>query len=437
MKSNTFSLIVIAISSALLTACTQVQVAKQEATESQTPSSISFIVNNSADHDFIDTPLVLTRTELYALGITPTITDIRLFADGIEVASQLDDLDQDGQFDELAFLIDIPAGAERVVFVQTNEMETGFKEQGYETRTNIQFAKFVSATQQSDVVSLTEASRRAEGLSADYSRQYQMEGPGWENDKIGFRLYFDERNGFDIFGKTQRTMVLDKVGINENYHELQDWGMDILKVGRSLGAGALAFVNDNPSQPSLERLSNAFKTEVQIVSEGPVRSIFDIYYQQLPLQNTKPTAPDMRQRISIWAGQHYYTSRLLVSKIEAPITVAVGVVNFYELTAVNTIHNNKAILASFGVQAEEATQLGMAVVGESNQHTGFGSVGATESGVEHSLYSRFTLSPDAQLEYKFYAVWQPRMLNIDSKTAFVDLIDIDILREQAVSITLP
>ncbi|MBK7700210.1 MAG: DUF4861 family protein [Saprospiraceae bacterium] len=37
-------------------------------------------------------------------------------------------------------------------------------------------------------------------------------------------------------------MVLNSVGIHENYHEMQDWGMDILKVGNSLGAGAIGLI---------------------------------------------------------------------------------------------------------------------------------------------------------------------------------------------------
>ena len=33
---------------------------------------------------------------------------------------------------------------------------------------------------------------------------YQMEGPAWENENVGFRLYFDERNAIDIFGKLKK-----------------------------------------------------------------------------------------------------------------------------------------------------------------------------------------------------------------------------------------
>lgn len=63
------------------------------------------------------------------------------------------------------------------------------------------------------------------------------EGPGWESDKVGFRVYLDGRNALDIFGKTTSDMVLANVGRGDDYHAMADWGMDILKVGNSLGAG--------------------------------------------------------------------------------------------------------------------------------------------------------------------------------------------------------
>lgn len=70
------------------------------------------------------------------------------------------------------------------------------------------------------------------------------EGPGWESDKVAFRLYLDERNALDIFGKKTDAMVLSTVGRGDDYHAMADWGMDILKVGNSLGAGGFGIFKD-------------------------------------------------------------------------------------------------------------------------------------------------------------------------------------------------
>ena len=71
----------------------------------------------------------------------------------------------------------------------------------------------------------------------DHSWYIRYEGPGWESNKIAYRLYLDWRNAIDIFGKVTETMVLSQVGQDgfDSYHEPQPWGSDILKVGKAKG----------------------------------------------------------------------------------------------------------------------------------------------------------------------------------------------------------
>jgi hypothetical protein len=80
---------------------------------------------------------------------------------------------------------------------------------------------------------------------------YQMEGPAWESDKIAYRVYLDERNRTDIFGKSTSKLVLDIVGKNdllsgnESYEYPLWWGQDVFKVGNSLGIGSVATYSGN------------------------------------------------------------------------------------------------------------------------------------------------------------------------------------------------
>ena len=77
----------------------------------------------------------------------------------------------------------------------------------------------------------------------DHSNFIRYEGPGIESDLVAYRIYLDWRNGFDIFGKKVTTPVLQGIGQDgfESYHHMAPWGMDILKVGQSLGAGGFGF----------------------------------------------------------------------------------------------------------------------------------------------------------------------------------------------------
>ena len=81
----------------------------------------------------------------------------------------------------------------------------------------------------------------------DHSFDIRFEGPGWESNKIAYRLYLDWRNAIDIFGKTTDKMVLPLVGLDgfESYHLKQDWGSDILKVGKGQGIGSILRYQNN------------------------------------------------------------------------------------------------------------------------------------------------------------------------------------------------
>lgn len=75
------------------------------------------------------------------------------------------------------------------------------------------------------------------------------EGIGWENGLVGYRLYLDGRLVSDIFGKQKADAALAGIDEYGSYHELADWGMDVLKVGPSLGIGGIGVMrNGEPMQ---------------------------------------------------------------------------------------------------------------------------------------------------------------------------------------------
>src|SRR5690606_32595005 len=80
----------------------------------------------------------------------------------------------------------------------------------------------------------------------DHTWFIRYEGPGWENKHVGYRLYLDWRNAIDIFGKKVDSIVLPYVGQDgfDSYHEMSDWGLDILKAGKSLGIGSYGRFKD-------------------------------------------------------------------------------------------------------------------------------------------------------------------------------------------------
>lgn len=106
----------------------------------------------------------------------------------------------------------------------------------------------------------------------------------WENDKIAFRIYATAliakdgpSNGLDVWVKRTDKLIVDKwyddyTNKKISYHK--DWGegCDCYKVGRTLGAGAMApYVNDSLW------LGMNFQS-YQVLDNGPIRTSFKLTY---------------------------------------------------------------------------------------------------------------------------------------------------------------
>lgn len=320
------------------------------------------------------------------------------------LVSQVDDLDQDGTWDELAFMVDIKANQEKQVqLLWVNDIVT------FKPRTNIRFAKKTEDGSYNEMI--TEV-RPEDHTKASPTVTYQMEGPAWENDKVGFRMYFDPRNGFDIFGKTTDEMVLDQVGIKGNYHELQDWGMDILKVNNSLGAGALAL----QWQDSLYRLSTTDEAQFQLISEGPVRSIFALIYKGWQVGEDQL---DLTQRITIEAGNYFYKSNVAVNNLPENAHLATGIVNIKADTMYQENAHGMKILATHAPQAFAGEQLGMAILAD--EESAMQVMKAPETGNGISQTYVYVFQPALQpVSYYFMAGWELTSDKFASKNGFLE-----------------
>lgn len=109
----------------------------------------------------------------------------------------------------------------------------------------------------------------------------------WENDRVAFRAYGPAlvgidgpSNGFDAWYKRTNNLVIDKwykddlAGV-QSYHNDNGEGLDDYKVGRSLGAGAMApYVNGKLW------LNENFASQ-EVLENGPLRTTFKLTYKDL------------------------------------------------------------------------------------------------------------------------------------------------------------
>ncbi len=140
----------------------------------------------------------------------------------------------------------------------------------------------------------------------DHDGLYRFEGPGWESDLLAWRLYLDWRCATDLFGKRISANVLPRIDQDgaPSYHELNDWGQDVLKVGDALGVGAAGFWH----QGKARHLSKAEKLECLIAADGPVFARVLLVFHGLELPGGSKA--DLTWGITCFAHNRYTEFRI-------------------------------------------------------------------------------------------------------------------------------
>ncbi|SHF46676.1 protein of unknown function [Mariniphaga anaerophila] len=246
----------------------------------------------------------------------------------------------------------------------------------------------------------------------DHSFDIQMEGPAWESDKIGYRIYLDWRNAIDIFGKKTEAPVLHRVGLDgfDSYHEIADWGVDVLKVGSSLGMGSVAFWNGEKAV-RVEK-TDSIKASVKNYAE---KSAVSIDYFGWEINNTRT---DLHTTLEIEADA-YLTKYTIKSSEEMP-NLATGIVVLPETERMifEDIKPGWDCLATFGKQTLQQDLLGMCIFYKKEQL-----LEETNDGKSHVV----VLKPTGKmLTYYFGAAWQQDASGVKSMDDFKAL-----LKEQA------
>ena len=98
-------------------------------------------------------------------------------------------------------------------------------------------------------------------------------GPAFENDMVAYRIYFDERQTIDIYGKNRKALELKETQFYPDQEQKANgYGDDVLWVGKTFGLGALRGWADN--QPQM--LLDVDKRTMEIVACGPLRTIVKV-----------------------------------------------------------------------------------------------------------------------------------------------------------------
>lgn len=371
-------------------------------------------ISNKIPLDRIDEPVVVSSSDQIDFFAKHKNNQVAIVKDAnnIEIPSQTDDTNGDGKIDEIVFVLNIQSSETKKISITWTSPEELAK---YPIRTNLRFAKTNPNGKIQELDNEVCPDNHSKESPTEY---YQFEGPGWENDKVGFRTYFDPRNGFDIFGKKTSEMVLDKVSAETgNYHEMQDWGMDILKVGKSLGASGIAM----PNADTLVRLGKVEKLSYKKITEGPVRSIFEINYSGWQVGDKKL---NVKRRITIWAGTYYFQNRIEISNIDWNFEIVTGIVNLHNTEMMAIESNISKIIATFAAQTEykKNDKLGMAIVIDMANYQKFKRAPEANHDILNTWLVHLQRSGLYYIDFNFYACWELSDKRFAEKTNFTTFL---------------
>ncbi len=378
------------------------------------PASVSMTAKNETSLMRNDEAIILDVEQLKTKAFDFNPNAFVIFSKGTELASQVNDLNGDGNPDQIVAIMDFKPGESKTLNLRY--ATSGVKPREYTKRTQAELSikvggKFVDRKYEGGTFQNVQF-LRVPPEHTDHSLYIRYEGPGWESDKVGYRFYLDWRNATDIYGKKVPDMVLQNVGQDgfDSYHEMSDWGADILKVGESLGIGSIATWHENKAN----RIAKTDSVTCAIVANGMVYSQIKTIYYGWQAGASKVT---LTSDLSITAGSRLTRNDLTIEdELENICTGLAKHENTVYLEKQPEAPTGWGYLALWGKQslAGEDDELGMAVLYQGSQF-----VKLAEDELNHVVI----LKPeDNNVSYYFLAAWVQEPDGMKTQEGFFDYL---------------
>lgn len=275
---------------------------------------LTVVVKNPTTETREDAPVVvrLPKDKAWQAAI--------VMLDGKEVPSQLDDLDQDGWMDELAFTTNIGKKETQKFTVTLRDEEIPIT---YPART---FAEIVLRNPKVKEKNkhnyyLQELSTTKECYDPYHLPHHH--GVAFENELIAMRIYFDERQTIDLYGKYNKGLELKETQFyTTKDQKAKGYGDDILWVGNTFGLGALrGFSNGKPTM-----ISDVNNRDQRIISFGPARTIVEVVDRGWKPEGSK-IRMNLTIRYTLWAGHRDMDVDVHLSHPAKDVGFSTGLIN--------------------------------------------------------------------------------------------------------------
>lgn len=238
-----------------------------------------------------------------------------------EVPSQIDDLDRNLRNDELAFVIDMEAKGKKTLTVELySDKQT---ERNYPRRTyGDMIVRDFKTKKKNKFPGYIHSLSAPEGV--DVFHLLHHHGADFESELVAYRVYFDERQTYDLYGKYNKQLELQTSQFYPDDEQLAaGYGDDVLWAGQTVGLGALR--GWDGQKPTM--VSPVKSRGQRMVASGPVRTIVELTDEGWQFGGQ---TFNLRQNVIIYAGHRDCEVQVYQDTPAEGVQFATGVINLNE-----------------------------------------------------------------------------------------------------------
>jgi hypothetical protein len=289
-------------------------------------------VENSSASAQSNVPVVVSVSKL------STKSGIKIVSAAVDIAkrqipSQLDDLNRDGSADELAFLVNLKPKQKLTVSVRVASDSSLYKK--FPAKTHAQMWRKDAQTK-AIVPTLEESSP-----TGNLYRNLHHHGPAIESEYMAYRLYFDEKQTVDLYGKKKhRLELMDTKWYPTDQQLTEGYGDDVLWVKATAGCGTIKGWDGSKAT----HITPVRNRTGRVVVSGPVRSILEMEADGWQYEGKSVT---IKQRYILYAGHRDVEVQVTQNE---PTTLCTGVQTFFDQSEKMTDVNGVVAIWGTGLQ---------------------------------------------------------------------------------------
>lgn len=296
-------------------------------TISAAAKTINLTITNPLSVEREAVPVVIPLTEQYATAL--------VLVDGVEVPCQLDDLDDDGIYDELCFLTDMKKKQTQSVTV-TLDAEGTMRQ--YKSRVYGSLNIRDRSAKNPKHIAIRSLTVPAETNPYQYIFPH---GPLMESELVGFRIYCDHRQSVDYYGHRVKQLELAETAFYPSKEQKETtYGDDVLYTGSTYGCGTMHGW-DGKKSVMYNDVRNRTYT---LVAEGPLRTIIETVNKAWRITpDAKPV--DVRTRYILYAGHRDVMVDVKFSRPVSDLQLSTGVT---DILGSEKLSDGKGLLGCWG-----------------------------------------------------------------------------------------